>query len=73
MQVPGAERLWRQSCPEPLQALLGEQCVVDHPGQVRHPGQRRQARPNGVQQVANLGLVTDVGRERVDPAVVALA
>ena len=37
-----------------------------------HPGERRQLRPDPLQQLLGLRLVADVGREDVDPAPVAL-
>ena len=72
MQVVGTERLGRQRGSEPLEILLRQQRVVEHAGQVCHARQRRQLRADPVQQLGHLGLLADVGREDVDPAVVTL-
>ena len=65
--------LWAPTSSGNVPALCcGQQRVVEHARQVRHPRERRQLRPDPLQQLRDLGLVADVGREGVDPAPVAL-
>ena len=72
VQMAGAECLGCQRGPEPLQALLGQQCVVEDTGQVCHPRQRRQLRADPLQQRGHLGVVADVGGKGVHAAPVPL-
>ena len=43
-----------------------QQRVVEHAGQMSHACERRQLRADPLQQVRDLGLVADIGREDVD-------
>ncbi len=70
--MAGAEGFGRQRGPEPFDALLAQQRVVEHTGQVRHACQRGQFRADPFQEFRDLGFVADIGREDVDTGLVPL-